>query len=922
MRIPTLLVPVVLVASACGVPSGTDGLEGAQSPLLASARYVASSSSLKVKGRKTVPPSLDRAMLLDVAQPAPDVVEPAPDAIEPSPDIVEPTPDVASGDTADLPDAEGTSPDPGAGALALEAVALSSSSLRLSWDAVPGARSIRVYLAPEPAVVPGQPMPAEAEMEVLEGDATRATLVGLAPDADHFVRVVADTGSGEVAGAAWARTPGGPRAVLDSPVREVHGLAPAVLQVVLANGTGAAWQAGPWKVARRDGTSLAVLEVGRQSVPVGAPSYSVGYGIEYRDDVIDVDHRISLFLDQPVGGPELLRVQGPGVDVLVPFSDRYLETPVVQLNQVGYNPRATRRYAYVSGWLGDAGGLSLADFPATADVLVVPSDPLAARTAVRAGLPIAPRSSLDKDAGTEVREIDLATVPADESAVYRVRIPGVGVSFRTAVSERAAFEAYYVVVRGLFFNRWHGDLNAAVTDHVRPPDHGLVYTAEGTDFDAKFPETQPKAGPRELVGGYHDAGDFDQRPMHTVVPQLLMRAYEAAPDRFPDGQVRIPESGNGIPDLLDEALWGVRAWEALQEDDGGVRMGVESTRHPYGYFLANEDRLAYWTYSRCPSTSARAAGIFAQASRLVAPFDPARAAGLRDRAIRAFAYAKANSAPASFRLYGAGELFRLTGDPAYKADFEAAWNAMGPYGAFSNMAEIQLLFSDYRAGQQAMPDYLMGYFGATGADESIRSATRTWLTTLSKPHLQAVDGEHAHRNPRPASYPSTWGQFTGSARHMDLVMARLAMGDLAAADRQKYFDALSLSADFALGGNPDGLVYFTGLGTRHPEEPLHLDSLAFVKLGKGTVPGIPVYGPVDGLNAATYQQPAKNAFHPAFDSLPLARRYADVRTVVQCAEFTVWESQAPFAELFGMLLGPGMEPAMLPQDGGPDLVVP
>ena len=34
-----------------------------------------------------------------------------------------------------------------------------------------------------------------------------------------------------------------------------------------------------------------------------------------------------------------------------------------------------------------------------------------------------------------------------------------------------------------------------------------------------------------------------------------MLAYEMAPRNFTDGELSIPESGNGVPDILDEAAW-------------------------------------------------------------------------------------------------------------------------------------------------------------------------------------------------------------------------------------------------------------------------------------------------------------------------------------------------------------------------------
>jgi len=49
--------------------------------------------------------------------------------------------------------------------------------------------------------------------------------------------------------------------------------------------------------------------------------------------------------------------------------------------------------------------------------------------------------------------------------------------------------------------------------------------------------------------------------------------------------------------------------------------------------------------------------------------------------------------------------------------------------------------------------------------------------------------------------------------------------------------------------------------------------------------------------------PALAAFYPAFIQRPEALRWADVRTIPQFNEFSVWEMQAPEAELFAVLLG-------------------
>jgi endoglucanase len=772
---------------------------------------------------------------------------------------------------------------------------VTSSTVTLHWKAISGATQIRVSLKADPQ---GGKMP----LATLPGNTTSYTATGLAPAVSLFFEMEADTGDKTLSRNWFIRTLGGPRTVLDNAVREVHLYAPDILIIVLAGGDGPEWQAGPWTLTRANGAQINVSKVSRDSIPVGAPDYQVGAGLPYSDDVLDVDHRIYLSLAEPIGNIEVLSISGPaGVSFTLPFSDRYLETPVVHLNQVGYNPRAAQRYAYFSGWTGDGGALPLANFPATADVLASYAD--GSQPSFVATLPVTVRSPADAEAGGEVRQIDLSTIPPMEGRTLRVRLPGIGISWPTAISQSSAFQAFYTVTRGLFLNRWGGDLQAQFTLWSRPPDYHQVYTGESTNFEQLYAQDTPLIGLRQVTAGYHDAGNFEQRPMSTVVPQLLMRAFELSPQCFLDRQLNIPESGNGIPDLLDEALWGVSFWEQMQESDGGVREGLQSYRHPWGFYPANTDPLPYWTFSRDVNTTLRVAGVFAQASRLVSAYDAARAAVLRQRAIMAWNYASPKAASLAYRLYAAGELYRLTGDPGYKAAFENTWVTMGAYGAFSQFSQAHLLQSDYKSGKRSMSDYLQGYLGSASPNDTISSAAKTWLSQSADAAVSRIAGEHAHRNPRPERYPMDWGQGTSVVRFLDTVIARLQLGGLSSQDEQQYLDALSLAADYVLGGNPNGLVYITGLGTRNVQEPLHLDSLVFIKQGRGPMPGIPVFGPTASAPTAAYALPALAAFYPDFSQRPEALRYADVRTVPNFNEFSVWEMQAPLAELFAVLLG-------------------
>ncbi len=820
-----------------------------------------------------------------------------------------------------------------AGELAVSVGAVTSSSVELSWPAVEGATSIVVTLGAEPPETAGGPLAGALEEASLPATATSYALSRIAAATDVFVHVEARRADGTaVAGVAHARTNGGGFATLDTPLRSVHAFGPSVLELVIhdpathfdgathVGNDGADWQSGTWTVTRADGRALGAAAVHRETVPAGQPDYAVGYDMYGDASIVDLEHRIFVVLAEPLGALDVLQVRHSGatattLDVRVPWSDRYLETPLLHVNQVGYNPRATRRWAYVSGYMGDGGSVDVASLGAAADVLAEPLDALGPRRVAATDLTLVSRVASDPETGLGTREIDLATVPAAEGVRYRVHIPGVGVSFPTAVSEEAAMRAYWVSARGLFHNRWCGDLQPTTTEWSRPADHCVAYWVSGSHYATtdKFPMSTSLSDMRPLRGGHHDAGDFDIRPFHVVVAEYLMRAYEIDPTRFSDSQLVLPESGNGVPDLLDEALWSVGGWQALQNPDGTIRAGVESWAHPRGTYLANDDRLTYWTYDPEPWHTAYVAALFAQSARLVRPFDAARSATLETAARAAYGSPIFGAASPAIRVYAASELFALTHEARFGTDFATLWHSLdrsggGPLDGAIGMREVYPGWFPEPAASSLI-DFVMGYATATGADPAFVAAIRARVRSRADGAANAIlDSPAAHRNGRHTGEAPDWGHATATGRQVDGIYQALQLGGLPADVQQRYFDALSVAADYALGCNPDGQVWMTGLGTTSPRQPLHLDSLVWTHAGMRPVPGIPEYGPVSRLPTVYYYLPVTNAYFPGFDTRPVALRSSDNRTSVNTSEFSVWEMQAPQAELFAALLGPGRMP--------------
>lgn len=84
------------------------------------------------------------------------------------------------------------------------------------------------------------------------------------------------------------------------------------------------------------------------------------------------------------------------------------------------------------------------------------------------------------------------------------------------------------------------------------------------------PSTQ-KSGSIASAKGWYDAGDFGKYVTNgSFAAGQLLYTLEQYPDLYPDNSLNIPESGNGINDLLDEIKYEADWIATMQDQDGGV----------------------------------------------------------------------------------------------------------------------------------------------------------------------------------------------------------------------------------------------------------------------------------------------------------------------------------------------------------------
>jgi hypothetical protein len=275
-----------------------------------------------------------------------------------------------------------------------------------------------------------------------------------------------------------------------------------------------------------------------------------------------------------------------------------------------------------------------------------------------------------------------------------------------------------------------------------------AYVGKGQDREARSVRDRdnPKTA-RDLSGGWWDAGDTNKYvTFANEAVQQLLTAYDEHPAAFTD-DFGIPESGNGVPDLLDELLVEIGWLEKMQPADlkGGVLIKVGEL--DFSSAIPDRDRAARYYYPEpCSSATIVASGMFAHAALVLQKFPSlsARAAELRERARSAWTHFSTNpkSESCDDMTIKAGDadrpvaqqiqdsvtaavyLFALTGDAAFSDYVTRNFRATRP-------------FQDDRWSIYFPPqgDALLYYAALPGAD----AATKQAIVERKTSELRDVD---------------------------------------------------------------------------------------------------------------------------------------------------------------------------------------
>ena len=354
----------------------------------------------------------------------------------------------------------------------------------------------------------------------------------------------------------------------------------------------------------------------------------------------------------------------------------------------------------------------------------------------------------------------------------------------------------------------------------------------------------------DVTGGWYDAGDHGKYVVNggvslwTLLNLYERRLHAKMPPAFADGAATIPESGNGVDDLLDEARWQMEFMLRMQAPRGAVATvpvkvkrsvpGLRFTRIDAGGMAHHKVADEKWTGLPTaphldrekrqlfpPSTAAtlNLAATAAQCARVWRTIDPAFAARCLAAATRAWAAAARN--PEVYAIadhpgsggYGDDEL----SDEFYWAAAELFVTTSGPEYRRALLASPH--FRARQAAEFGWPNV------ATPGTISLalvpNALPATEIARLRLTLRRAADAFLADARKvgyaipyAPAAYP--WGS-TSSILNRAIVLA--LAHDFTGAPR--YRDGVIDAADFILGRNPLDQSFVSGHGARPLRNPHH-----------------------------------------------------------------------------------------------------
>ncbi len=413
--------------------------------------------------------------------------------------------------------------------------------------------------------------------------------------------------------------------------------------------------------------------------------------------------------------------------------------------------------------------------------------------------------------------------------VFQVDFSGLTLHGRYTISIDGLKSLSFVVKPDVFDNLFKDSLRCfylircgtAINDPVTGLKHDACHMK-----DAPFQSNLNQSG--DFTGGWHNAGDYGKwTHMEAISCAWMMWLYELKTKEMTGLQNHIPESGNGISDLLNEAKWGLTWLLKMQAPDGGVYHKVDSEDHfcfgtgpdkdPANRFLQGEGCIDAGVFT----------GVMCQATRVFWKIDPPFAKKCWTAANRSWTWLGqhpearfkdpdyGDDDPTQEELWALGEMARMSHDKSLETRFEQE----------SVITKLQPL--------TWMTPQFFGYM-------SMAFSSKTSLTekqTITQALIQICDDLVQKTNTNGYGVCLTPNEYYWGSNENILDKTGALLFAYHLTGEKKYRKASLREMNYILGLNSLETSFVTGHGGRAESHPHHWDYASYQIVMPGWVGG-------------------------------------------------------------------------------------
>lgn len=363
-----------------------------------------------------------------------------------------------------------------------------------------------------------------------------------------------------------------------------------------------------------------------------------------------------------------------------------------------------------------------------------------------------------------------------------------------------------------------------------------AFLGPNQDTEARFVDDKENpATARDMRGGWFDAGDTNKYVTFALEPvHHLLDAYYQQPTIWTD-DFNIPESGNGVPDILDELSFELDWLKRMQDEDGGVFIKLGTIDFNSAEKPSLDDRPRFYG-PKCSSSSIALASMLSHAAVVFKdlPQLGAESRLLQAKAIDAWDWFQSHplatecdtqeikagdadmteSEQIGVAVTAAAYLFILTQDPIYQQYIREHYEQTRPF----RQPALWPLYQPY------IGDALLFLSTQPSTESDLSQAILASFRRALEEHPDLY-GDQTAPDPYRAYLPDDqyhWGSNSLKSKlgngNYDAVIYR------AASDSSTYYRRALNHLHYMHGVNPLGIVYLTNmyeLGAEHSANEMY-----------------------------------------------------------------------------------------------------